>query len=373
MSTELPPIRVASVPADHPYIRHLGLPGGEDRVTRLSDQRAPGQRGWWPPRMLEPEWVERNHERFDVFHVQFGFDGRHPDQLRELCERLREHGKPLVYTVHDLRNPNHESHQLHQRQLEVLIGAADRLLTLTDCAATAIAARYGRRATVIPHPHVVPLEQLAGRFAGRRHPPRRATLGVHLKSLRSNMVGVALLEALAPLAARPEIRIRVDLHEEVWEPQAAGFRADLRCALEHLQRRGAIDLRIHPYFDDEALYEYLREIEIAVLPYRFGTHSGWLEACRDLGTAVLAPSCGCYADQGRVFTFACDEGGLDGSSLQEAALAARAAIASGEVQPLGAARRRGQRETIAWAHRRLYEGLLESAAPGAAPSRSLAA
>ena len=36
---------------------------------------------------------------------------------------------------------------------------------------------------------------------------------------------------------------------------------------------------------------------MSVLPYRFGTHSGWLEACFDLGTAVIAPSCGFYRQQ----------------------------------------------------------------------------
>src|SRR3954449_3955763 len=101
------PIRVASVPADHPYIRHLGVAG--DAVVRLSDWRAPGQRGWWPPRMLEPEWVKGNASGFDLFHIQFGFDGRHPEQLVELCDLLDRLQKPLVYTVHDLRNPNHET------------------------------------------------------------------------------------------------------------------------------------------------------------------------------------------------------------------------------------------------------------------------
>ena len=38
-------------------------------------------------------------------------------------------------------------------------------------------------------------------------------------------------------------------------------------------------------------------LDVSVLPYRFGTHSGWLEACFDLGTAVVAPSCGFYAEQ----------------------------------------------------------------------------
>jgi hypothetical protein len=33
--------------------------------------------------------------------------------------------------------------------------------------------------------------------------------------------------------------------------------------------------------------------------YWFGTHSGWLEACFDLGTAVIAPNCGYYHQKQR--------------------------------------------------------------------------
>src|ERR1700744_2432716 len=154
-----PLIRVASVPADHPYVRHLATPGG-DLVERLPDEREPGQRGWWPPRMLETGWVREHADDFDLFHVQFGFDGRHPEQLRELVELLDQLGKPLVYTGHDLRNPNHAEDGLPDEQIAVRVGAAAALVTLTDCAATRIEDRFGRRPEVIPHPHVVPLELL---------------------------------------------------------------------------------------------------------------------------------------------------------------------------------------------------------------------
>ena len=310
-------IRVASVPADHPYVRHLGAPGG-DLVQRLADQREPAQRGWWPPRMLEPEWVRGNADAFDLFHVQFGFDGRHPDQLRELVELLAELGKPLVYTVHDLRNPNHEGHDLHAEQMEVLVGAADALVTLTDCAAAQIERRFGRRAEVIPHPHVVPLDLLAERYPAPRPPGDEARVGVHLKSMRPNMVGVPLMRALTEDGGIAPARLRVDVHHEIWDPQAPAFRGDLRTTLEHLVRGNALDLVLHDYFSDQELYDYLDSLDVAILPYRFGTHSGWLEACRDLGTAVVAPSCGCYADQGASFVYKCDEEGLDGASLRAA-------------------------------------------------------
>ena len=64
-----------------------------------------------------------------------------------------------------------------------------------------------------------------------------------------------------------------------------------------------------------------------VLPYRFGTHSGWIELCRDLGVHVLAPDCGHYADQwSQVRTFGNNErAGLDGASLRAAVAAVCAA------------------------------------------------
>jgi glycosyltransferase involved in cell wall biosynthesis len=346
------PIRVASVPADHPYVRHLGVPGG--RVERLPDHREPGQRGWWPPRMLETEWVARHAEDFDVFHVQFGFDGRHPEQLRELVALLGRLGKPLVYTIHDLRNPNHAEGGLHEEQMAVLVEAADALVTLTGCAAARIEERFGRAPEVIPHPHVVPLELLEGRYGGPRRAGDPPVVGVHLKSMRANMVGVPVLRALTEGGGIAPARLRVDLHEEFWDPQAPAFRADLRTELEHLCRRDALDLRVHDYFTDVELYDYLASLDVAVLPYRFGTHSGWLEACRDLGTAVVAPSCGCYADQGEVFEYRCDEDGLDAASLRRAV--ARAIEAP--PHPIPVAERRTQRERIAAAHEDLYRRLL---------------
>jgi len=76
-------LRVASVPASHVYVRHLSDPDGTDDVVRLHDPvpkdgcTVPG--GWWPPLMLEPGWVSANHDKFDVFHVHFGFDAIGPD------------------------------------------------------------------------------------------------------------------------------------------------------------------------------------------------------------------------------------------------------------------------------------------------------
>lgn len=136
-------MRVASVPASHVYVRHLADPGKGNGVMRLSDpvpadgRKVPG--GWWPPVMLEPGWVTANRDQFDVFHVHFGFDAIAPDDLRRVVDELERHRKPLIYTVHDLRNPHHRQPTAHDKQQDVLVGAADALITLTPGAARAAA------------------------------------------------------------------------------------------------------------------------------------------------------------------------------------------------------------------------------------------
>ena len=111
---------------------------------------------------------------------------------------------------------------------------------------------------------------------------------------------------------------------------------------------------------DDELFAYLASLDISVLPYRFGTHSGWLEACRDLGTTVVAPSCGYYADQGPVLTYVNEEETFDPASLWHALEAAAARPGLGR---LTTRERRDQRIDIADFHARLYRRLLDG--PGA--------
>jgi hypothetical protein len=107
------------------------------------------------------------------------------------------------------------------------------------------------------------------------------------------------------------------------------------------------------------LWDYLAAVSVSVLPYRFGTHSGWLEACFDLGTAVIAPSCGFYGQQHPcgVFTYTVDAFNAD--SLEAAVHAEHARWLRGIAAPRadwGA--RRAQRVELAQAHRDLYERVL---------------
>jgi glycosyltransferase involved in cell wall biosynthesis len=353
------PIRVASVPASHVYIRHLQpvTAAVTPQVHRLADPDPddPGRSAvskWWPPAMLEADWVRTNRD-FDIFHVQFGFDARSPEQLRDLVSALRDTGRPLVYTVHDLRNPHHASREYHDAQLDVLVPSADALITLTAGAADEIADRWGRRALVLPHPHVVEFDRMRRVAPKRRRDEFR--IGVHVKSLRASMNPLPVLRVLADVVRGiPGGVLQVNGHRDVLEKDGARYDGELAEFLHGLHSRGDVDLHVHDFLSDDALWDYLESLDVSVLPYRFGTHSGWLEACRDLGTAVVAPTCGYYADQGPVFSYDNGEEGLDETSLAAALLAA---YEEGAPAPLSPDARAEQREWIAAEHAALYDGL----------------
>lgn len=346
-------IVVASVPGSHVYVRHIA-DEQPDGVVRLADpdpddpSRSTVTR-WWPPVMLSPEWIARTD--FDVFHVQFGFDAWEPAQLEAIADAVHARGARLVHTVHDLRNPHHTDPALHDAQLRVLLAHADEVLTLTPGAAAEVQRRYRRRPTVVAHPHVVELDTMATYAARpRREGPFR--FGLHVKSLRASLAPETVLPVLVEaVAALPDAVLQVNGHREVLEGGSDRHDAALAAELRRLEADGALELHVHDYLPDDELWDYLHGLDASVLPYRFGTHSGWLEACRDLGTAVIAPSCGFFAEQGPVHSYGLDEQHFDAPSL---AHAVRTAYDAGPVAPVTVTERRRQRAAVAAAHREVY-------------------
>lgn len=306
-------LRIASVPSDHVYVRHLE-PLGAPCWERLPDPpvpgAAPGQ--WWPSPVLEPAWLRLHAPTFDVVHVHFGFEHRTPDQLQAMVTTLRDLGKPLVLTVHDLRNPHLADGVAHDAALDVLVPAADALVTLTPGAAREIAGRWGRGAAVLPHPHVVGLGRM-----GRPRPERRGfTIGLH-STQRANDGSALVRRALVDLVATlPGARLH------------PGHR-----------RRPT----------DDELWDHLAALDVLVLAYRFGTHSGFVEACHDLGTTVVAPRTGHLAEQHPILSY--DLGSA--ASLTHAIRRAHDERPSWRADPAARAR---QREELAAAHARLYAG-----------------
>lgn len=331
-----PLVRVATVPAQHPYL-DSALPPDVQRVDVPGVRDAP----WAPSPLLDADVLAARADKFDLLHLHFGFDHLSTDELRRWTGALVALDVPLVLTVHDLRNPHHDSPAQHDEHLRVLLSAAAQVLTLTDGAAREIAARWGRSATVVPHPAVL----------DRTGTSTHGLVGVHLKSLRRNVIEPDRVVAAVLGGVRfGGGTLRVDVHPDtVDDPALAGTRA--------LAAGGELELREHERFTDDELADYLQSLHASVLAQRFGTHSGWLEACRDVGTAVVAPSCGYYGEQwSQVHVYTHDEQhGLDAGSLTAAV---HAALDIPPPPPVDPAFRARQRAEVQRAHTDVYRRAL---------------
>lgn len=289
------PVRVRQVPRGHPYVDRIlpdPDPASASQVVAPADPLVPGAPPgqWWPHPALDPAWVHQHGAEIDVVHLHFGYEHLTPGRLQEWLGSLRDAGVPLVTTVHDLDNPHVADPAAFDALLDVLLPAADALVTLTPGAAEEVAGRWGRRPAVVPHPHLVPADRMA-----RPRPSRSRrtpfTVGLHLKSLRPNVSARPLLDVLVAAVhdgADPGV-VRVHLHEEVLDPAHPRHDAALLQLLTAGASTGRVDLRCHPPLGDEDLWDDLQATDLAVLPYRGGTHSGWVEMCYDLGTPVLVP------------------------------------------------------------------------------------
>ncbi|MGV8873766.1 MAG: glycosyltransferase family 1 protein [Rhodococcus sp. (in: high G+C Gram-positive bacteria)] len=355
-------IRVASVPSSHAYVQHLRPAFGDaDSVasthewfTFLPDPapaRVDVAGQWWPPRLLDAHWLaEQTDVHFDVLHVHFGFESFDPEELTRTVEHLRAHRQPLVLTVHDLHNPHFANNTDHLRQLDVLVPGADAVITLTEGSAAWIAERWGVRATVIEHPHVVPLE----RMDYPRPSSDSFVIGVHAKNLRANIDPLAVMDSVVEAARSiPNAIVRLDIDEEVFEASSHWYNPTVGGKLLDYSMFDDVDVRVHARFDDDALWDYLSSVDVSVLPYRFGTHSGWLEACRDLGTSVVVSDCGFYADQARVHSFRMDIDSFDPATL----IAAVRASHDDRTAAADSISRAQQRRSIAATHAAIYSAV----------------
>lgn len=296
-------------PQRHPYVRGLGVGG------RIVDSSV------WDAASLR-------RRRVRIVHLHFGFEHLSVERLANWVDELGRERIGLVHTVHDLDNPHLVDQQQFHRQIGIVVDAADALMTLTPTVADAVGLRFGRRPCVVAHPRLVPRLEIE----------RRAGLGktvrtgiyVHAATCRPNL-DLELLARIGPAA-----------------PEFGGLliharRSVPRTTLDQLARIAGDSggrLTIGERLTDGELWDHLSQAKAVVLPYRWGTHSGLLEAAHDLGTPVLAPSLGGFADQGARLLDRHDPVGSLYEAINEPAVPA-------------AHRRRLQAE-IGAAHRRVY-------------------
>jgi len=353
-------IRVVSVPAGHPYVQRMTA----DDVVVLPDPTppgaAPGQ--WWPPVALDADWIEAHRFEADLLHIHFGTESLDVTTLRDALAAARAVGWPVVYTVHDLDNPQLTDQTLHHEHLELLVREADAIVTLTPGAADEVQARWHRAATVIPHPRILGDDVVTGAPGIRSH----SSIGIHLKDLRPNVDGVGTVSTAVAAIARlnergVDARLEVRMHSTVRDPSAA---AAVRAAVDSSPHT---ELVVHERFSDDELATALATLDVCILPYRHGTHSGWLELCWDLAVPVASPTVGHYRDQhpdGSVALFApgsVDELAAAIADLLDPANPATARTGTPQRAALSAARLRARRDSDAAAARvqaRLYRDVV---------------
>lgn len=344
-------VRIATVPDTHPYIAAV-LPDSvrHHRLTPI------GATGWERSPLLDATSLETTTLAsilvgVDVVHVHFGYEGLPPAELKLFIDGVRQSGRALVVTVHDLRNPHDPDPARHLAHLDMLVSSADAVLTLTAGAAAEIQHRWSRDATVVAHPTLV-TQLRSGRSSP--NPSSRPSVGIHLKSLRTNLCEPLRVVLAAAAGARDAGgTLRVNVHHPGVDPTVLS-------ELDGYAGRGLIDLHRHVRLSDDELVQYLRALDVSVLPYRFGSHSGWLEMCRDLGVGVVAPDCGFYAEQwDQVTIYQNNERtGLVEASLREAV---RDAARTGAPPPADRELRSAQLREVRATHARVYDDAIHHA------------
>jgi hypothetical protein len=352
-------VRVVSIPSGHPYPQRVSVSKG---ITVLPDPRPAGAPvgQWWPPVALDPEWILANATAADLLHIHFGTESFSVSHLAACIAAAREVGWPVVFTVHDLEHPQLSDQADYQAQLDVLVPGADALITLTNGAAREILRRWKRTALVFGHPQVLD-------NVGAVQPATSTTVrvGMHLKDLRSNIDSVAMVAALRAAVERlalagRDVTAEVRMHHRVRDEAT---RDEIRAIVSGSER---VELREHNRLDDAELADAIATLDVAVLPYGHGTHSGWLELCWDLGTGIAAPEVGFYAEQhtdGSVASFHPDADGMSLAAAITAVLDSTSATRPGTPERATemtkrAASRAAELELQAAVHAGLYRKLV---------------
>jgi len=364
-SGEQPPhiITVASAPAGHPYVVRIAA---SPVIRLLPDPPVPGapEGVWWPPRVLDPEWIDENRAAAQLLHIHFGTESFSSAQLASAIRAARTAGWPVVFTAHDLEHPQLGDQTAYSEQLEVLVRGADTVITLTEGAASVIAQRWDRRALVIPHPSVLAPDAIIPRVQSSDG----VLIGLHLKDLRPNVDGPGTVRMLLESAARMRAEglpaaTEIRLHHRVRD-EAARDEVRRLCAND-------VDATLveHERLSDAELVVALSRLDSYVLPYRHGTHSGWLELCWDLGVSVAAPAVGHYAEQHTDGSVAAYEPGhaIALTDTLTALVTSGTATRAGTPERIAVcgARRDARRRTdasAAAAHAMLYHALLDGSA-----------
>ena len=325
LQTEGGLIRVATIAHDPAYVAAV-LPPNTVRVDPST-----------PSPWLDVTHLEAHADEVDVLHLHTADPGVAALAGQCWAEAVRRLGLPLVVTVHRLppaaargRGAVEARHDAH---LEAVLSTAEVVLTLTPGAADEIADRFGRTAIVVAHPSVVVPDADRG--------AERGLVGLRLRPPAPDVPDAGALARAAlsgAVSGGGRLRVLAD------DARHAGP------VVRRLADRGELELVVHAPDD---LPMQLQELHVAVLPEPVGTHSRDLEICRDVGTRVVAPTSGWFAEQwSEVVSYATDgRGRLDALSLTGAV---EVALTGPMPRPADRVWREEQRAAVQQVHAAVY-------------------
>jgi hypothetical protein len=288
-----------------------------------------------PSPWLDTGFLTEHAGKIDVLHLHSGYGHLSEAELERWSETVRRLGVPLVVTVHQLRDAQQAMRARHDAHLQTVLATAEVVLTLTPGAADEIAERFGRTAIVVAHPSVAAADPELGSergLVGMRVGPASPAVPDPAAMVRAALSGAVSGGGRLRVLVASDNQSGID--PDIW--QLAG--------------RGAIELVVHRPGEWAA---QLQQLHVAVLPERCGTHSVDVEICRDVGTRVVAPSCGRFAEQwSEVVSYGNDErDGLDPVSLTSAVAVA---LTGPMPRPADRTWRADQRAAVARVHAEVY-------------------
>lgn len=306
--------RVALLPAAHPAVRRITGLGTRDHVE-LVPIRPGVVSGETPPEAVtdaeqdpgDDASVEIHHDRdpldhVDVVHVHFGYDYLVPESVEEVVDHLARTEVPMVVTVHDIVYPVEDDSRPRRAHTGTLVEAAESVVTLTEVAAQELWVRWGVEPMVVPHPRVLEEAEISAAVRDAAHlrdGPDSTVVGVVLERMGENIEGLELLDLLAPVVdGLSGTHLRIVVEAEAWR-DACGEDGDhhIVAELEETGEWESVRLVRYDALEWTGVIAEFAALDVCVLPYRFGTHSSWLELCRDLGVTPVFPAVGCLQQQ----------------------------------------------------------------------------
>ena len=272
-------IEVLHIPCNVPYIQKLHEPGCIKIVNTFNTPSF----AWLNKQARNSMWFST----FDVCHIHFGFEFEPIEVVQTALDLLKERGKPIVFTIHELSSVHGVTGEVYQQYMAMICDYATSYITLSEGAKHEFQDVYGTNlpVSVTPHGRVSICSHEGGRLRSKKTVLMYGSLRKN-RNILTTFINVALASAdkwnlrwiTKPFTDMqlqdPALQVVIKLHD--------GSSASIETTL--------------PMSDSE-MVQMVAGADVLVLPYLEAGHSGQLELAFDCGTPVVSAKVGFLYDQ----------------------------------------------------------------------------